>query len=140
MTKYLGLTLGTILFALGLTMAPACGAPTDCHKGDVCDCSGQGVCVWNCVDEGCSFTVGGQGTANLTCDQGGCSLTADGQGTVNFSCAGGHCTVNASGEGTVVLDCSGGGCSSSCGGSGTCNTTNCTDCTCNETTLTATCG
>lgn len=120
-------------------MFSGCSSETDCHEGDECACSGQGTCEWNCVDEGCSFDVSAQGTSTLTCDKGGCALNVTGQGDVNFDCAGGNCTVTNTGQGTVDLACSGGGCSMTCGGNGTCTTTECEDCMCEETEITAEC-
>ena len=126
--------LAAATFALG-----ACGASTDCHKGDACACDGAGACEWNCVDADCAYTAGGQGLATLTCDKGGCTLDATGQGDVNFDCAGGNCAVNATGQGTIALTCAGGGCTTTCGGTGNCDTTQCPSCACNETAMTASC-
>lgn len=127
------------VFAAAAVLVSACGANTDCHAGDSCACDLAGVCTWNCVDEGCAFTAGGAGEANLSCDSGGCTLAASGAGDVTFDCAGGGCTVTATGQGNVNLSCAGGGCSVDCGGMGNCTVTECTDCTCDETALTASC-
>ncbi len=138
MLRKLFVAVSLMGFAL---LTTACGAATDCHADEVCDCAGQGSCVWNCVDEGCAFTTNSQGTVTLTCDKGGCSLTAAGQETLAYDCAGGGCTANMTGQGTLSLTCEGGGCSTTCGGQSTCNTAaTCTDCTCNETEITASCG
>ena len=120
-------------------MTAACGADTDCRAGDDCGCTGQDVCVWNCKGGDCAFTADTQGTVTLTCDDGGCSLAASGQSTVGYDCAGGTCTATVSSQATVNLVCEGGGCTANVSDSGTCNISGCTDCTCTENAITATC-
>ncbi len=127
-----------LLFVVTI-LVTACSSATDCHKDEACACNVAGNCEWNCVDEGCAFTVSGAGDTTLTCPEGGCSLVASGAGDVSFDCAGGNCTANSSASGNITLTCSGGGCSTTCAGEGNCQTTQCPSCTCNETAITASC-
>ncbi len=154
----LGMTIATAgLAALALT---SCN-PENCKAGDdscICDDTTTADCHWDCSGGDCDFQAAGQQSSSFSCDgagcslvvsdqadvafdcnMGGCSLTAGGQSTVSLSCDAGNCTVTASDQAAVSLACAGGGCSATVNDQATVSITGCSDCSCTENAITASC-
>jgi len=132
----------TALMLLPTLLLGACTGGGVCAEGDSCNCSGAGLCTWECPDGGCDYEANGVGEADLGCDGGNCTLDvgALASGQVTLSCDGGGCSVTAAGSGQCILSCSGNDCDMTCSGSGQCILRDCTSgCELECTTVTATC-
>jgi hypothetical protein len=128
----------TILIVASTAWFSACGDEF-CHEGDVCECSGTGACAWECEGGNCTFSADGSGAATFVCGGGGCTVDVSGTGAVTVECPEGGCTVTADGAGSMAMDCAGGDCAATCDGTMACSISECADCACEATVITATC-